>query len=79
MTFDYMAEDDEPPVEHFRRLVAAVDRRLAAYGSTAADLDDAALAERATLREQRAGWVREIDRLTVDDHWTSGDGDRTLF
>lgn len=70
MTFDYMAEDDEPPVEHFRRLVAAVDRRLAT------DLD---AATRAGLVEQRAGWQRQVDALTVDDHWSSGDGDRTLF
>lgn len=67
----WVDEDDEPAVEHYRRQVQRIERELA-LGTATPDY-------RARLEGERATWQREIDRLTVDEHWSTGDGDRKLF
>lgn len=52
--------------------VARLDAQLATNPPT-----DPVVLER--MRRDRAHWQRVIDTTTLDDHWTSGDGDRTLF
>lgn len=31
------------------------------------------------LERQLAWWRNQLEAATIDDHWTSGDGDRRLF
>jgi hypothetical protein len=67
----WVDEDDEPAIEHYRRQVERIERELA--------LGTATPEYRAELERQRAAWQCEIDRAELDEHWSAGAGDRTLF
>lgn len=71
----WVDELDEPEIDHVRRELTRVEHELAP------DTANRVLPQsrRAALEQQRTTLRRALERLELDDHWSSGAGDRTLF
>lgn len=64
---------DEPAAVHYRR---QADRILARLEDDAPPIDPGL---RARLERELGGWERALAAEAIDDHWSSGEGDRRLF
>lgn len=62
--------DDITPAEHYAEQLATVERQLGGEQDPE---------RRARLQRDRAEWARLLEAEKRDEHWTAGEGDRTLF
>lgn len=67
-------DDEIDPLTYTRAQAARVRAQLQQH-----QVETAPPSYRERLERDLAAWDRQVAQLTLDEHWTTGEGDRKLF